>query len=45
MLPLVIRVVMKRTGGERSKTLEKQVIHNKIAHHPLTNTQSIPEQQ
>lgn len=28
---------MKGREGERSKTQEKQVMHNTIAHHPLTD--------
>ncbi|KAJ7397098.1 hypothetical protein BTVI_138682 [Pitangus sulphuratus] len=30
---------------EREKIQEKQVMHNTVAHHPLTNDQSIPKQQ
>ena len=31
----------KRKGGEREK--KKTVMHNAIAHHPLTDTQLVPE--
>ena len=30
---------------ERNKPQERQVMHNAIAHHPLIDAQSVPEQQ
>lgn len=35
---------MKRKERKRSKTQEKEVMHSKVAHHPLTDARPVPKQ-